>query len=259
LTGYPSSRLKKPVHLGSAAVGFDGRFNTTHWSVVQRAGTCPSDESATALETLCQNYWQPIFLFARRKGYAEADAKDLTQQFFHNLLKRNDFASLDPRKGKFRTFLLTAFTHFLANERDRAKAAKRGGGMTVVSLDELTHQEIGSDEPGSEPPASTFFDRDWARSVVRQGLEDLHQEMTEAGKQRQFEVLKTLLAAEPSPGDYAAAAGQLGVAESSVPVLVHRLRHRFREIVRGRVAQTVTSAAELEEEMRYLFEVLNRE
>jgi DNA-directed RNA polymerase specialized sigma24 family protein len=251
--------LKKPVPIGIAASGFDGRFNTTHWSVVLLAGTRPSDERAAALETLCQNYWQPIFLFARRKGYAEADAKDLTQQFFHNLLKRNDFAGLDPRKGKFRTFLLTAFTHCLANERDRAKAAKRGGGMTVVSLDELTHQEPGTEEPGAEPSASTFFDRDWARSVVRQGLEDLNQEMTEARKQRHFEVLKTFLAAEPGPGNYAGAAGQLGVAESSVPVLVHRLRHRFREIVRGQVAQTVTSAVELEEEMKYLFEVLNRE
>jgi RNA polymerase sigma-70 factor (ECF subfamily) len=211
------------------------------------------------LETLCQNYWLPIFLFARRKGYGEADAKDLTQQFFHNLLKRNDFAGLDPCKGKFRTFVLTAFTHFLANEHDRASAAKRGGGMTVVSLDELTHDETGAHDPGTGPSVSTCFDGDWARSVVRQALQDLHEEMTQAGNQRRFEALKSFLAAEPGPANYAAIAGRLDIGESSVPVLVHRLRHRFRQIVRERVAQTVTSAAELEEEMRYLFEVLNRE
>jgi len=211
------------------------------------------------LETLCQEYWQPIFLFACRKGYPEADAKDLTQQFFHNLLKRNDFAGLDPRKGKFRTFLLTAFTHFLANEHDRSTAAKRGGGMTVVSLDELTHEETGASEPGAEPSVSTFFDRHWAQSVVRQGLEDLHQEMTKTGKRQQFEALKFFLAAEAGPGQYATAAGQLGISESSVPVLVHRLRQRFRQALRARVAQTITNGAELEEEMKYLFEVVNRE
>ena len=220
------------------------------------AGQTLSQGSLAALEKLCRAYWQPIFLFARRRGWNEADAKDLTQQFFARLLERNDFSGLDPAKGKFRTFLLTAFTHFLANEHDRTTALKRGGGRQIFSLEELP------DEPG-DPSASAFapatlFDVRWAQAIVQDSLRRLKDEMSAAGKATQFEALKGFLTATGAENDYAAIAGKLGVAASSVPVLVHRLRHRYRELVRETVAQTVTSPVELEEEMRHLFEVLNQ-
>jgi RNA polymerase sigma-70 factor (ECF subfamily) len=240
------------------AGGGKGQFDTTHWSAVLLAGQQPSAQSAAALESLCRAYWQPIYVFARRKGYKEEDAKDLTQHFFSNLLERNDFSGLDPRKGKFRTFLLTAFTHFLANEHDRANAHKRGGGRIIVSLDELPNEESGLMDLAAEPSAAKLYDLRWARSVVKQALESLKQEMAVAGKQGQFDALKIFLTVDAAEGDYIKAAQQLGVADASVAVLVHRMRQRYRQLVRAQVAQTITSPAELEEEMRHLFEVLNQ-
>ena len=237
---------------------FGGQFHTTHWSVVLLAGQHQSVQSAAALEVLCRAYWQPIYIFARRRGHSEADAKDLTQHFFYNLIERGDFSGLDPGKGKFRTFLLTAFTHFLANEHDRATAYKRGGGKIIISLDELAHEEIGLNDTNAESNAAKFFDRQWARSLVKQALQSLKLEMIEAGKADQFDALKFFLAAEAAQGDYAIAAHKLGVADASVAVLVHRMRQRFRQLMRAQVAQTVTSPVELDEEMRHLFEVLNR-
>jgi RNA polymerase sigma-70 factor (ECF subfamily) len=235
----------------------DGQFNTTHWSVVLLAGEGKSAQSAAALESLCRVYWKPIYIFARGRLYSEADAQDLTQHFFYNLLERNDFSGLDPRKGKFRTFLLTAFTHFLANERDRARTFKRGGGKVILSLDEVSSEEFA--DSGADTSAAYGFDRQWAKSVIQQALEALKAELSAAGKEPQFTVLKGFLAAEAAPGDYAIAAHELGVADSSVPVLVHRMRQRYRQLLRSQVAQTVTSPAELNEEMRHLFEVLNQQ
>jgi RNA polymerase sigma-70 factor (ECF subfamily) len=221
--------------------GGNRRFNTTHWSVVLKAGQSPSSESAAALELLCRAYWQSIYVFARCKGCKEEDAKDLTQHFFYNLLERNDFSGLDPRKGKFRTFLLTAFTHFLANEYDRANAHKRGGRKIIVSLDELPNEESGLMDSASEQSAAKLYDLRWARSVVKKALESLKQEMAASGKQGQFETLKIFLTVEAGEGDYAKAAQALNVADASVAVLVHRMRQRYRQLVRAQVAQTITT------------------
>jgi RNA polymerase sigma-70 factor (ECF subfamily) len=235
-----------------------GQFSTTHWSVVLLAGQTMSPESLGALEKLCGAYWQPIFLFARRKGWGEEDAKDLTQQFFTRLLERNDFSGLDPSRGKFRTFLLTAFTHFLTNEYDRASALKRGGGQKTFSLEEFSPDELGDAAATAKFSPALIFDQRWAKSIVQAALQRLKREMSTAGKELQFETLKTYLTANAGEGDYATAAKKLGVEASSVSVIVHRLRQRYRELVRAEVAQTVTSPVELEEEMRYLFEVLNQ-
>lgn len=242
---------------GSAA-GPNGHFNTTHWSVVLLAGEAPSTQSGAALESLCRSYWPPVYWFARRRNYSEADAKDLTQQFFYQLLQRQDFSGLTPQKGKFRTFLLTAFTHFLANETDRIRAQKRGGDYFIVSLDELSLDELEVTELAEPHPQTQYFDVKWAALLVKQGFAAVKQEMLAAGKGQAFEVLKAFLAMEAAPGQYQRAAQALGVVENSVGVLVHRLRQRFRQLVRAQVAQTVSSLTELEEEMRYLFEVLNR-
>jgi RNA polymerase sigma-70 factor (ECF subfamily) len=210
------------------------------------------------LEKLCRAYWHPIFFFARRQGFSEEDAKDLTQQFFTRLLERNDFSGLDPAKGKFRTFLLTAFTHFLANERDRAGALKRGGGRQIFSLEEFSPDELSDLAAASRVVPAATFDLHWAKTILQTALQQLKQEMSAAKKAAQFEALKGCLTANVGEGDYAAAGGKLGLAASSVPVLVYRLRQRFRELVRAEVAQTVTSPVELDEEMRHLFEVLNQ-
>jgi DNA-directed RNA polymerase specialized sigma24 family protein len=236
-----------------------GRFHTTHWSVVLRAGQGKLPESDEALEKLCRAYWQPICLFACRKGSSEEDAKDLTQQFFSRLLERNDFAGVDPQKGKFRTFLLASFTHFLANEYDRASALKRGGGKTIFSLDELSSEQLGEVAPAANDSPAHLFDRRWATAVLERAIKQLQIEMSAAGKSVQFDLLKKFLTADAFEGEYESIAQKLGVAGSSVAVLVHRLRQRYRELVRAEVAQTVSSPVELEEEMRHLFEVLNQQ
>jgi RNA polymerase sigma-70 factor (ECF subfamily) len=235
-----------------------GQFSTTRWSVVLLAGQEGSPESAAALEKLCRAYWQPIFAFARRKGASEEDAKDLTQQFFALLLERKDFSGLDPRKGKFRTFLLAAFAHFLANEHDRASALKRGGGQRTFSLDEVQPEELDAISRAEEFSPGTIYDLGWAKAILKAALRQLKEEMSRADNPGQFDQLKQFLTSDADSGHYAVTAEKLGVQVSSVPVLVHRLRQRYRELVRQEVAQTVSSPTELEEEMRHLFALLNR-
>jgi RNA polymerase sigma-70 factor (ECF subfamily) len=235
-----------------------GRFQTTHWSVVLLAGQEQSAGRAAALEKLCRAYWHPIYAFARRKGCSEEDAKDLTQQFFSRLLERNDFAGVDPQKGKFRTFLLTSFTHFLSNEYDRANALKRGGGKIIFSLDELLSDQLNKFEPAGDCSPANLFDQRWAMAVLERALVQFKTEMSVAGKAGQFDMLKTFLTADAGEGRYEGVAQKLGVADASVAVLVHRLRQRYRELVRAEVAETVSSPTELEEEMRHLFQMLNQ-
>jgi RNA polymerase sigma-70 factor (ECF subfamily) len=217
-----------------------------------------SAESEAALEKLCRTYWQPVCAFARRKGWTEEDAKDLTQQFFARLLERKDFTGVDSGRGKFRTFLLSAFTHFLANEYDRASAQKRGGGQAHFSLDQFQAGELGFAASHQEVSPVKLYDVRWAQTIVQTALRRLKEEMSQSEKEETFGVLKRFLTINAAAGEYAAVADKLGVEVSSVPVLVHRLRQRYRGLVREEVSQTVSSPLELEEEMRYLFEVLNQ-
>jgi RNA polymerase sigma-70 factor (ECF subfamily) len=221
------------------------------------AGQTQSPQSSDALEKLCRAYWQPLYFFIRRQGHSPEDAQDLTQQFFARLLERNDFLTVDPRKGKFRTFLLTSLCHFLSNERDRSQAAKRGGGRKLISLDELASGESYQPEPASLLSPDKLFDQRWATVVLEQALQRLRAEMAQDGKSNQFDLLKAYLTDEPGPGDYAGVAQRLGATNQAVAVAVHRLRHRYRELVRAEVAQTVTSPQQLEEELRHLAEALN--
>lgn len=232
-------------------------FATTHWSVVLQAGENHSAQGVAALEKLCRAYWFPLFVFIRRKGHGEADAKDLTQKFFTLLLERNDFQTVNARKGKFRTFLLAALTHFLSNERDHARAAKRGGGQLLVSLDEMTPDQLQRFEPASDLSPDKLFDQRWAITLLEQAVAKLQVEMMAGGKAGQYEQLKTFLTNEPHADEYAAVAQQLGSTSQSVAVAVHRLRQRYRELVRAEVAQTVSCPTEVEEEMRHLCAALN--
>jgi RNA polymerase sigma-70 factor (ECF subfamily) len=232
-------------------------FATTHWSVVLQAGGEPSSIAVAALEKLCRAYWFPLYAFVRRKGLAEEDAKDLTQQFFTRLLERNDFRAVDARRGKFRTFLLTALTHFLANERDRAQAVKRGGGKVIFSLDAISPEQFQCIEPSSDLSPDKLFDQRWAVKLLEAAMTRLQAEMMAANRSTQFEELKKFLADEADEGDYAVVAARLGSTRETVAVAVHRMRLRYRQLVRAEVANTVSSPAELEEEMRHLRAALN--
>ena len=237
---------------------FTGRpvFATTHWSVVLQTGDGQSPESMAALEKLCRTYWYPLFAFIRRKGHSEEDAKDLTQQFFARLLERRDFRTVDARKGKFRTFLLAALTHFLSNERDRAMAAKRGGGRAILSLDELNAEQINDFEIASNLSPEKLFDQRWAMTLLVDAVVKLRAEMTMDGKVDVFEELKSYLTSTAGDGEYAAVAQRLGSDSQSVALQVHRMRQRYRKLVRAEVACTVSSPTEVDEEMHYLFAAL---
>jgi len=232
-------------------------FATTHWSVVLQAGESQSSQGTAALEELCRTYWYPLYAFIRRKGRTEEDAKDLTQQFFAGLLERKDIQRIDARKGKFRTFLLTALTHFLANERDYQQAAKRGGGKTIISMDAITAEQWRRLEPASQLSPDKLFDQRWAMTLLEQAVSQLREEMCALGKAEQFAELKGFLTDEPSDGEYTSAAQRLGSTSHSVAVAVHRMRQRYRELVRAEVAHTVSSPMEVEEEMRHLYVALN--
>jgi len=233
------------------------RFDTTRWSVVLLAGQEQSSQSAEALEKLCRTYWRPLYAFVRRRGYQEQDAEDLTQKFFVRLLDKRDLVAIDPRKGKFRTFLLSALTHFLSNERDYANAAKRGGGRTIIPLDEVRSEGCQEWEPASEMTPDKLFDTRWAVTVLEVALGRLREEMMGDGKAGQFDALKEYLTEEPVDGKYRQTAARLDMTTQAVAVAVYRLRQRYRQMVREEVAQTVTTAFELEQEMRHLLEALS--
>ena len=233
--------------------GGGDRFATTHWSLVVSAGQAPSPEAGRSLAVLCENYWFPLYAFVRRAGHSPEDAQDLTQEFFARVLEKHFLAAADREKGKFRTFLLTALKRFLANEYDRAGAQKRGGGRTIVSLEGLEARY--GREPANTLTPERIFERQWAISLLDRVLRRLQNETTADGKDELFDVLKGHLMGS-KPTSYAATAVRLGMSEGAVKAAAHRLRRRYRELLREEIAQTVTSPEEIEEEIRYLFTCL---
>jgi DNA-directed RNA polymerase specialized sigma24 family protein len=229
-------------------------FATTLWSVVLQAGAVEGSQRDVALERLCQNYWPPVYAFIRGRGYNPQDAQDLTQDFLVELIGRNDFAGLDRRRGKFRSFLLACLHHFLAKDRRDHNTLKRGGGTVIIPWEAGLGETHLADPPASSP--EHLFDRRWAVTVMDQALGSLKAEMVAAGKGALFAELKAFLTTEPGAGDYDALAARLEVSTAAVATAVHRLRRRFRENVRETLAQTVATPLELEEEMRYLRDVL---
>ena len=229
------------------------RFATTHWSMVVSAGQGHAPEAGRSLAVLCENYWFPLYAFVRRAGHSPDDAQDLTQEFFARLLDKHFLAAADREKGKFRTFLLTAMKRFLANEYDRVRARKRGGGRTIVPLEGLEARY--GREPADAVTPERIFEREWALSLLDQVLRRLQNEMTADGKAALFDALKGHLTGR-QPAGYAATAARLGMSEGAVKVAAHRLRRRYRELLREEIAQTVTSPEEIEEEIRDLFTCL---
>lgn len=231
-------------------------FVTTHWSVVLSARKKHSPQSAAALETLCRTYWYPLYAYVRRQGHSPPDAQDLTQEFFARLLQKDYLKAAAREKGRFRTFLIVALKRFLANEWDRVRAQKRGGGQPLLSLDAEIAEERYRIEPVEGATADRIYERRWALTLLDRTMTRLRQEFTAAGKAEEFKRLKACLTAERGDISYAEIAGALGQSEGTVRVVVHRLRKRFREIFREEIAHTVSSAEEIEEEVRYLMGVL---
>ena len=231
-------------------------FVTTHWSVVLSARKKDSPQSAAALETLCRTYWYPLYAYVRRQGHSPPDAQDQTQEFFARLLQKDYLKAAAREKGRFRTFLIVALKRFLANEWDRVRAQKRGGGRPLLSLDTELAEQRYRIEPAESATAERVFERRWALTLLDQTMKRLRGEFAATGRAREFDRLKACLTAERGEISYAEIAGALGLSEGTARVAVHRLRKRFREVFREEIAHTVSSAEEIEEEVRYLMGVL---
>ena len=242
---------------GSAPGGAGGAFAPTRWTLVLRArGDAP--EARAALSELCAAYYAPVLAFIRRSGHDEEGARDLTQGFFAGLLAAQGFANVEPGAAHFRSYLLGAVKHFLADERRREHASKRGGGQAPVPIEAGigdTTSELQIPDPAGAAP-DTFFDREWATTVVNRAVSSLAAEAEAGGKAAQFAALKPWLMGEVPSLSQADAARELGLSEGAVKVAVHRLRRRFRELVKAEIAQTVGDPAQVAEELRYLVEVL---
>lgn len=231
-------------------------FATTHWSVVIAAQRADSTRSQAALAHLCQTYWYPLYAFVRRQGHGPHDAQDLTQEFFARLLEKNYLAVAARERGRFRSFLLAALKHFLANEWNRSRAAKRGGGREVLSLNETDAEGRYLLEPVAETTAEKIFERRWATTLLDQVVKRLREEFVQAEKAELYDALKGCLTAESRAVPYAEIGTRLGMSEGAVKVAVHRLRARYREVLREEIAQTVSGPEEIEEELRHLFAAL---
>ncbi len=234
-------------------------FAPTRWTLVLRArGDSPAAQAA--LSELCEYYYAPVLTFIRHTDRDEDAARDLTQEFFARILARPGFDTVEPGRGRFRSFLLGAVKHFLANQYDRAQAAKRGGGQVLVSIEAgvstNTTTELQIPDPAGQVP-DTVFDREWALTLVERAINSLANEFATAGKGEQFDTLKLWLLGEVELISQADAARRLGMTEGAAKVAIHRLRKRFRELVRAEIGQTVGDAAQVQEELRYLVEVLS--
>ena len=231
-------------------------FLTTRWSVVLAARSEAPTEASRALESLCRTYWQPLYVYARRRGHNPQDAEDLTQGFFAKLLEKDWLAAVEQERGRFRQFLLMAFKRFLANEHDHAQRLKRGGGAHAVPLDTVLGEKLYREETPPSASADEVYDRRWALSLLDATLSQLRQEFEAMGRLHEFEVLKPQLTAARGDIAYAGIAQALQTTEGAARVAVHRLRKRFREVFREQIAHTVNTPEELEDELRHLISAL---
>ena len=244
-----------------AFAGGNRRFETTRWTLVSAAGRRDTPESRAALSDLCRRYWYPVYAYVRRRGRNADDALDLTQGFFTRLIDKNDLAAADRTRGRFRAWLLTAVKHYLANEWDKATAEKRGGGRHVFSfdIDSGDAEERYRREPAHQVTPERIYDRRWALTLLEQALAALGEESAREGKGDLFAALKSTLTADgrdltdPSYRDLAA---RLGTSEGALKVAAHRLRRRYRDLLRGLIADTVEREDEVDDEIRDLFDAL---
>ena len=237
--------------------GLDGSFPPTHWSAVLAAGQAAGSKADAALAELCRTYWYPIYAFARRKGNQPADAQDLTQAFFAHLIETNLVRKADPQKGRFRSFLLGCFIVFLASEHQRAASQRRGGGVLLVPLDLHEAELRFAREPSSTASPEQLYDRHWAVAALDATLARLETEMRQSGRGDLFQELLPGLQGDEGPV-YAELARRLGTTEATLRVTVHRLRTRYRELLRAVVAQTLNDPMEVDAELAHLMAALRQ-
>ncbi len=236
-------------------------FPETRWSLVLRARTsaAPDEQARRALDELCASYWYPLYAFARRREIPPAEAEDLTQGFFALLLSRNLIEKADRDRGRLRSFLIGAFKLHISDETRREQRLRRGGGQTILSLDQTQAEEWFVAESAEGIAPEHLFDRDWAEAVVAQAMEALGEECAQKGRSHLFARLREFLSWDQAEPEVATAARDLGMTEGALRVAVHRLRHSFRQQLQAQVAQTVTTPEELQAELDHLFRTLLRE
>lgn len=230
------------------------RFPTTRWTLVIASGDPDRKEARSALVSLCENYWYPLYAYLRRRGYSADQAQDLTQDFLIRMLEGRYLDRADPGKGRFRSFLLTSLKFFVADERDRQRAYKRGGGA-VVSLEFQSGEERYQREPAHDETPERIFERRWALAVLDRVVERLRNEFVQHGRPEHFDRLKVFLLGQ-SDAPYAALALEMNTSEGALKVAIHRLRKRYRELFRQEIADTVADPKEVESELRFLAGVL---
>jgi len=218
----------------------------------------PSPRGAEALENLCRAYWYPLYAYVRRLGYSAEDAQDLTQAFFAHLLRKPFLEDVGPEKGRFRSFLLACLKHFLVDEWQKARAAKRGGNRPALPLDVEQAEERYQLEGRVEANPETLFERRWALDLLERALDRLRGEAAASGRGAVFDQLEGCLLGDRPSETYAQLGSRLGLSGTAVKVTVHRLRQRYRDLLRQEVTRTVTHPEETEAEMRYLLEVVTR-
>jgi len=227
-------------------------FATTHWSVVLQAGECDSPQAAAALASLCRAYWYPLYVHVRRLGWGPEDAKDLTQQFFARFLEGHHLERADPERGRFRSFLLTSLKHFLADEWDKLRTQKRGGGQRTISWDGFDPEVRYLHEPAENLSPDRIYEKRWAGILLESVLGQLQSEYQKAGRELEFAQLKSFVWGDGNPGTYAEASARMQIRENALKVAVHRLRKRFRDQLRREVSRTVSSPEEVEAELQHL-------
>jgi RNA polymerase sigma-70 factor (ECF subfamily) len=248
--------MAAPTSSSNAPQTDGAKFALTRWSVVLAAGSHDSAQARDALEKLCRTYWHPIFAFVRRQGHSPHDAQDLTQEFFARLLAKNYLGAVDRSRGRFRSFLLASLKHFLANEWDKAGAQKRGGHQVLIPIDVKSAETSCAFDPADEMTAEKIFERRWALTLLDQVLARLREEYESEGRTKLFEELKATLTGDRRTVAYSEIGARLGMSEGAVKVAVHRLRQRYRELLREEIAETVSGPGEVEEEIRALFSAL---
>jgi RNA polymerase sigma-70 factor (ECF subfamily) len=245
-----------PEDTSAALVSGSPRFATTRWSIVAAAGARASPDARAALTILCETYWYPVYAFVRRRGSNAEDARELTQEFFATLIEKEYLRAADSDRGRFRSFLLTAVKRFLSKQRERDGALKRGGGQKPMSLDFEAGEARYRLEPSHDWTPERIFERRWALTLLDRVVERLAEEYAARGKSRLFEQLKTCLTDPADAPKYAQIAAELQMSEGAVKVAAHRLRSRYREILKAEVAETLADPAEAGEELRELLQAV---
>jgi RNA polymerase sigma-70 factor (ECF subfamily) len=229
------------------------RFQTTHWSLVAAAGAPTSAESRAALAALCEAYWYPLYAYLRRRGHGVDSAEELAQAFFAMLIESNTLKNADRSLGRFRSYLLGALKHFLGTQSQQAKAAKRGGGRRIVSLDTADAENRLHKELIDNRSPERIFDRQWALNVLNLALARLQEQFQHEGKTQLFANLHRYLTADDSELKYRQLCEEMEMSEGAIKVAVHRMRARYRQMVRQQVARTVASPSDVDDEIRRLF------